>query len=66
MQKVACPITIVVSEKLTPEKVKHAQQLYERQEHTVEEIGQLLGVSRKTVYRYLQGTPSRESERRLA
>jgi DNA invertase Pin-like site-specific DNA recombinase len=38
---------------MTDDKVKLARQLYDARQHTVEQIAALLGVSRKTVYRYL-------------
>ena len=44
---------------MTPQKVKVARQMYASREHTVEEIAQTVGVSRKTVYRHLQETISK-------
>jgi len=38
---------------MTEDKVKLARKLYDAREHTVEEIGAMLGVSRKTIYRHL-------------
>ena len=38
---------------MTADKVKLARELYDGGEHTVEAIGKMLGVSRKTVYRHL-------------
>ena len=38
---------------MTPDKIKVAQQLYDAREHTVEQIAQTVGVSRKTIYRHL-------------
>jgi DNA invertase Pin-like site-specific DNA recombinase len=38
---------------MTPQKVKVAREMYAAREHTVEEIAKIIGVSRKTVYRYL-------------
>jgi DNA invertase Pin-like site-specific DNA recombinase len=43
---------------MTPQKVKVAREMYEAREHTVEEIAQTIGVSRKTVYRHLEETAS--------
>ena len=39
---------------MNADKVKVARQLYDAREHTVEEIAKTLGVSRKTIYRYLR------------
>ncbi|NMH98903.1 recombinase family protein [Pseudonocardia acidicola] len=49
--------------KLTGAKLQHARELYDAKTHTVEEIAQLLGVSRTTVYRALseRETAPRES-----
>jgi DNA invertase Pin-like site-specific DNA recombinase len=41
---------------MTPSKIKMARQMYDSREHTVQEIAQTVGVSRKTVYRHLQET----------
>jgi DNA invertase Pin-like site-specific DNA recombinase len=38
---------------MTPEKIKVAREMYASREHTVEAIAKTIGVSRKTVYRYL-------------
>ena len=38
---------------MTDDKIKLARQLYDAREHTVEQIAKALGVSRKTIYRYL-------------
>lgn len=55
--------------KMTPEKIELAKKLYMEKTHTVEEIGNLLGVTRKTIYRHLetfstaqlsQGSPRRK------
>jgi len=40
--------------RLTADQVRTARQLYERKDMTVAQIGQVLGVSRTTVYRALQ------------
>jgi len=42
--------------KMTPEKVRVAREMYNSKEYTVEAIAQTIGVSRKTVYRYLAPT----------
>ena len=39
---------------MTEDRVKLARQLYDAREHTVEQIATMLGLSRKTVYRYLE------------
>jgi DNA invertase Pin-like site-specific DNA recombinase len=39
--------------KLSPEQRRMARKLYDEQEHTVEQIGQILGVSRTSIYRAL-------------
>jgi DNA invertase Pin-like site-specific DNA recombinase len=39
--------------KLTPAKLKHARKLYDAKEHTVQEIAELVGVGRSTLYRQL-------------
>lgn len=38
---------------MTPQKIRVARQMYDAREHTVDEIAQTLGVSRKTIYRHL-------------
>jgi DNA invertase Pin-like site-specific DNA recombinase len=43
---------------MTPEKIKVARNLYQARELTVEEIAKTIGVSRKTVYRHLIGSPN--------
>ena len=40
---------------MTSDKIKVARQLYKARELTVEEIAKTIGVSRKTVYRHLEG-----------
>lgn len=40
--------------KMTPTKAKQARAMYDAQEHTVQEIADVLGVSRPTVYRHLK------------
>ena len=47
---------------MTPEKIQVARQLYDSREHTVEAISQMLGVSRKTVYRSLAQSAQLEGE----
>jgi len=42
--------------KMTPEKVKVAREMYASREHTVEAIAETVGVSRKTIYRWLAPT----------
>jgi DNA invertase Pin-like site-specific DNA recombinase len=39
--------------KLSPEQRRMARKLYDEREHTVEAIGQILGVSRTSIYRAL-------------
>lgn len=39
--------------KMTPAKVRQARSMYNTREHTVQEIAEVLGVSRPTVYRHL-------------
>jgi DNA invertase Pin-like site-specific DNA recombinase len=39
---------------MTPQKVRMARQMYDARERTVEEIAKTVGVSRKTIYRYLR------------
>ncbi len=39
--------------KLTPDQVKVARDLYDARTHTVEQIGDMFGVSRPTIYRHL-------------
>lgn len=39
---------------MTPHKVKEARQML-TEKHTVDEVAQTLGVSRKTIYRHLAG-----------
>lgn len=48
--------------RLSPHQVTAARRMYEQQDMTVEQIGQVLGVSRTTIYRTLQrdqGTPTK-------
>jgi DNA invertase Pin-like site-specific DNA recombinase len=40
--------------KLSPGQVAHARQLYEARQHTVQQIADLLGVDRRTIYRSLE------------
>jgi DNA invertase Pin-like site-specific DNA recombinase len=51
--------------KLSDEQVAHARQLYDARQHTVQQIADLLGVDRRTVYRSLQrqagGKPAAKS-----
>jgi len=42
--------------KLTADQIAIARQLYDAREHTVEQIGDILGVSRHTIYRALAAT----------
>ncbi len=42
---------------LSPDQVKAARRMYEQQEMTVAQIGQVLGVSRTTIYRALNRQP---------
>lgn len=44
--------------KLSPAQVRHAQQLYDAGEHTVQQIADLLRVPRTTVYGHLSKAPS--------
>jgi DNA invertase Pin-like site-specific DNA recombinase len=43
---------------LTPKKVQVAQQMYDAGDSTVADIAKVLGVSRATIYRHLQGRKS--------
>ena len=43
--------------KMTPDKVKVAQEMHASKEYTVEAIAKTVGVSRKTVYRHLASAP---------
>ncbi|WP_105032396.1 recombinase family protein [Arthrobacter ruber] len=48
--------------RLTPQQATAARRMYEQQDMTVEQIGQVLGVSRTTIYRTLkrdQATPAK-------
>lgn len=49
---------------LTKDKLRTARRLYEQQEMTVEKIGEVLGVSRATVYRALRREPVPAAPRR--
>jgi DNA invertase Pin-like site-specific DNA recombinase len=49
---------------LTKDKLRTARRLYEQQEMTVEKIGEVLGVSRTTVYRALRREPAPSVPRR--
>lgn len=40
--------------KLSPGQVAHARQLYDARQHTVQQIAELLGVDRRTIYRSLE------------
>jgi DNA invertase Pin-like site-specific DNA recombinase len=51
---------------LTKEKLNTARRLYEQQDMTVAKIGEVLGVSRTTVYRALRGLPVTMKPRRQA
>jgi DNA invertase Pin-like site-specific DNA recombinase len=42
--------------KLSPEQARHAQQLYDAGQHTVQKIADLLRVPRSTVYGHLDKT----------
>jgi DNA invertase Pin-like site-specific DNA recombinase len=44
--------------KLTPDQVELAQQLYDRREKTVQQIADLFGVPRTTVYNHLKTAPT--------
>ena len=45
--------------KMTPGKLATARQLYDAETHTVEQIGEIIGVSRSTVHRALaEPTPA--------
>jgi DNA invertase Pin-like site-specific DNA recombinase len=46
---------------MTPQKVEVARQMYASREHTVEEIAETIGVSRKTIYRHLAQTKTEQS-----
>jgi DNA invertase Pin-like site-specific DNA recombinase len=43
---------------LSPEQVAIAQELYDKREKTVQQIADLFGVPRTTVYGHLRATPS--------
>jgi DNA invertase Pin-like site-specific DNA recombinase len=47
--------------KLSPEQVQHARQLYDARQHTVQQIADLLGVDRRTVYRSLERDEKRQN-----
>lgn len=49
---------------LTKDKLRTARRMYEQQEMTVEKIGEVLGVSRTTVYRALRREPAPAPARR--
>ncbi len=51
---------------LTADQVKTARRLYEQRDMTVEQIGDVLGVSRTTIYRALRKQPAAATKRRTA
>jgi DNA invertase Pin-like site-specific DNA recombinase len=51
---------------LSPDQVKTARRMYEQRDMTVEQIGDVLGVSRTTIYRALRKQPSASAAKRRA
>lgn len=51
---------------LTEDQLKTAKQMYERQDMTVAQIGEVLGVSRTTIYRALKSSPDTPKRRRTS
>ncbi|MCH9816633.1 MAG: recombinase family protein [Actinomycetia bacterium] len=49
---------------LTDDQLKTAKQMYERQDMTVAQIGEVLGVSRTTIYRALKSSPGQPRRNR--
>ena len=49
---------------LTKDKLRTARRMYEQKDMTVEKIGEVLGVSRTTVYRALRREPAPAGPRR--
>ena len=49
--------------KLSKEKIEMVKWLYESKEHTVKEIAELVGISRISIYSYLNGTHSRRAKK---
>ena len=43
---------------MTPTRVRQARAMYDAGEHTVQEIADTFGVSRPTIYRHLDRSPS--------
>lgn len=50
--------------RLTPDQIITAKKLYDQQDMTVAQIGEVLGVSRSTIYRALQRDPDFPSSKR--
>ncbi len=46
---------------LSADQVTVLRQLYDQREHTVAQIAKILGISRATVYRYLESTEQRQA-----
>lgn len=42
--------------KMTPPKIRQARAMYDSREHTVQEIAEVLGVGRATIYRHLEAS----------
>jgi DNA invertase Pin-like site-specific DNA recombinase len=42
--------------KMTEDKLRVAQEMYDSNKHTIEAIANTIGVSRKTIYRHLDST----------
>jgi DNA invertase Pin-like site-specific DNA recombinase len=49
---------------MTPTKIALARQLYDSQQHPLAEIARTLGVSRASIYRYLERSPAAEGTKR--
>lgn len=52
-------------QKLSKEKVEMVKQLYESKEHTVQEISDLVGISRVAIYAYLNGSIQRKNKKAI-
>jgi DNA invertase Pin-like site-specific DNA recombinase len=52
--------------KLSPDQVRTARRLYDEREHTVEQIGQILGVSRTSIYRALSRQSQQQDQKATA